>query len=745
MEEPATTILVGEQDPQSSNQNTQLPREPKKFGTFQGVFTPTVLTILGVIMYLREGWVVGNAGLLGAIGIITLATVITLFTSLSMSSITTNIRIKAGGAFSIISQSLGLEAGGAIGIPLYIAQALAVAMYIFGFRDGWLWLFPDHPALLVDIVTFLVIFLVINISTDFAFKIQYVILVIILLSLVSIGMAFIDTPINTEFEWFGTFAGAQEGSGNTGFWLVFAVYFPAVTGIMAGANMSGDLKDPRKSIPVGTLTAVGLSYFVYIALAIVLALIATPEELLSDYNILINKAYWAPIVLAGLLGATFSSALSSLVGAPRILYALGQNNILFWNKKLARTNKKGEPYVALLITTVIVLLALLMRNLNAIAPLLSMFFLITYCMINVVVLVEQSLGQISFRPTLKIPIIIPLLGTLGCLFVMFIINPTVSFISFGLVLAVYVLLVRKQLETEEGDTRSGIFTSVAEWAAKMVTKLPEAGERSWQPNLLIPARDANDVIRSYRAIYNVARPKGSIKILGFVKSREDLRFTRRLKELTEFFSQQGVSASYAPVQSENYQESVITSMQSYKASFFRPNTIFLSLSDNTEHDPDISSVAVKARNYQMGVFLFAPYKKLGLALEKNINLWLDESSLDTPNEYKVENINLALLTSYLLQRNWKGRLRVLCRSTSGTNEEELKEKALRLFNLARITSNLEVHFYSSEDLSNLPGADLHIFSSNAHDLDIEQIRDRSRQLEASCLITIDGGLENALA
>jgi len=126
-----------------------------KFGTFQGVFTPALLTILGVIMYLREGWVVGNAGLLGAIGIISLACIITLFTALSMSSITTNIRIGAGGAFSIISQSLGVEAGGAIGIPLYFSQALAVAMYVFGFREGWNWIFPEHPTLIVDLLTFL--------------------------------------------------------------------------------------------------------------------------------------------------------------------------------------------------------------------------------------------------------------------------------------------------------------------------------------------------------------------------------------------------------------------------------------------------------------------------------------------------------------------------------------------------------------------------------------------------------------
>ena len=115
----------------------------KKFGTFGGVFTPTLLTILGVIMYLRLGWVVGNAGLLGAWLIIIISFLITLTTALSMSSITTNIRIGAGGAYAIISQSLGLEVGGSLGIPRYVSQGLAVTMYIFGFREGWLSIFPD--------------------------------------------------------------------------------------------------------------------------------------------------------------------------------------------------------------------------------------------------------------------------------------------------------------------------------------------------------------------------------------------------------------------------------------------------------------------------------------------------------------------------------------------------------------------------------------------------------------------------
>ncbi|WAC02525.1 hypothetical protein N7U66_02090 [Lacinutrix neustonica] len=108
----------------------------KTFGTFAGVFTPTTLTILGVIMFIRQPWVVGNAGVIGALTILLISVAITFTTALSLSSITTNVRIGTGGAFSIISKSLGLEIGGAIGIPFYIAQALAVAMYVFGFREG---------------------------------------------------------------------------------------------------------------------------------------------------------------------------------------------------------------------------------------------------------------------------------------------------------------------------------------------------------------------------------------------------------------------------------------------------------------------------------------------------------------------------------------------------------------------------------------------------------------------------------
>ena len=286
--------------------------QSNKFGTFSGVFTPTLLTILGVIMFLREGWVVGNAGLVGAWLIILIAVGITALTGLSMSSMTTNIRIGAGGAFSIISQSLGLEVGGAIGIPLYLSQTLAVAMYIFGFRDGWMSIFPNHIPLVVDLLTFAVLFGIAIVSAGLAFRIQYVIMGILVLALISIFATVFTGAMQYQPTLIGSFPGSIEnGFSGTSFWVVFAVFFPAATGIMAGANMSGELKDPRRSIPVGTMAAVGISSIIYVALAYWLARVATPDELVTNYAIMIEKALIPALVLAGLLGATFSSGLSS--------------------------------------------------------------------------------------------------------------------------------------------------------------------------------------------------------------------------------------------------------------------------------------------------------------------------------------------------------------------------------------------------------------------------------------------------
>lgn len=417
-------------------------------------------------MYIRHPWVVGNAGIVGALLIVVVAVAITFSTALSLSSIVTNIRIGSGGAFSLISQSLGLEIGGAIGIPFFFSQAIAVAMYVFGFREGLQSLLDLNPMVL-DMMVFVLVLAIAFISTSFAFKIQYVIMAIIILSIVSIVGGLFVNELNYDFVWFGNYEGSPENNfSGTSFWLVFAVFFPAVTGVMAGANMSGDLKNPRKSIPRGTISAVIITTIVYMAMVFVAALLATPQELLENYNVFIDKAYYTPIVLAGLLGATLSSALGSFVGAPRILLALGEKRILPKSEFLSKTNKKGEPINAMIITAIIVLFGLSLRDLNTIAPLITMFFMITYAMVNIVALIEQTLSLPSFRPTLKIHWMVPLIGAFGSLTVMFIINAAVALASLVLIVFFYFYLVKKKLKSEAGDSRSGLFTALAEWSTK---------------------------------------------------------------------------------------------------------------------------------------------------------------------------------------------------------------------------------------------------------------------------------------
>ena len=736
-------------------------RKVKYFGTFQGVFTPTVLTILGVIMYIRHPWVVGNAGVVGALVIVGISVAITLFTSLSMASMTTNIRIESGGAFSIISQSLGLEIGGSIGIPLYLAQACVVAMYVFGFREGWLWIYPDHNPLIIDAVTFSIIALIAGFSADVAFKIQYVIMAIIFGSLISIvGGAFDSTIELNEINWFGNYQGEPIIDTNTGsilgfkpvtFWTVFAVFFPAVTGIMAGVNMSGELSNPRKNIPAGTLVAVILTGIIYVGLILIASLIATPEELVSDYYIFIDRSVWKPIVLAGLLGATFSSALSSMVGAPRILLALGQKNILPKSKFFAKVGRTGEPNNAIYFSIVVVVFSLMFRDLNAIAPLITMFFLITYAMINVVVLIEQSLALPSYRPMFKINIAIPLLGTAGCLLVMFIINPTISLVALGIVVAFYAMLLNRVLIKTKGDVRSGMFTAIADWATKISNDISPAKEaRAWQPELLVPIESAKEIKGAYRLIYALTYPKGSVKVLGMLLGGEEILLRQYLPKLMNSFKKAKISSSYTLVDGQNFGKTVSISMQALETAFFKPNTIFLKLDQNKfgvqdKYMPIIRET--KKRNW--GLLLLATFESVGLGIEKTINVWLDVIPENWETELNLGNNDLALLAALIIRNNWKARLNIIktLRPESKWSEEDTLRELQQIKVLTRIPKDAEIMVVARtpQMWSQAPLADLNILElPDKEDLDLTRLQEIPKKLRTACLFTLDSNVESAL-
>ncbi len=737
----------------------EVPPQRKTFGTFGGVFTPTLLTILGVIMYLREGWVIGNAGILGGVGIILLAFAITTATALSMSSITTNIRIGAGGAYAIIAQSLGLEIGGALGIPRYISQALAVTLYVFGFRAGWLFIFPNHPELVVDLMVFAVIVAVAYVSAGFAIRIQYVIMVVIAISLASIALAAatgsMQYPLENVGLW-GSFPGDPEtGFRGTTFWVVFAVFFPASTGIMAGANMSGDLKDPRRSIPRGTLAAIAVSLAIYLLLAVWLARSATPDELVNNYNVMIEKAYWGPAVVAGLLGATFSSALASVVGAARILMAMGEHKVLPAGQWISRRTDGGEPRNALLVTAGIIVASIMLRDLNAIAPLVTMFFLVTYAMLNGILLVELRLRLVSFRPALRVPPVVPTLGFGGSVLAMFIIQPTLALVSVCIMVAFYVLLLRRQLDAPFADVRSGLFVSLAEWATAKVARLPGTQVRAWKPSLLVPVTDAGEVRGNYGVLTSIAHPNGTVKLMGVTDDADDqdddLPLQRRLEGLAESFLNDGVhgTATIVRVPGHSFVDGLIAGMQALRGTFFRPNILFLRRGASTSahlDDDALGRVVREAERQGVGTLLWTPHPVTALGQQQRINVWIRSRDPDWKIGWDIGNLDLSILVALKLQRNWDADMRLVMVVDDPAHEADAQAFLEDLVRLARL-HGAEIIVGTGpylDFLSQAPQADVSVFG--IADQPQAAVLDATVQRTgSSCLFVRDSGNESALA
>lgn len=723
----------------------------KKFGTFGGVFTPTLLTILGVIMYLRLGWVVGNAGLLGAWLIILISFLITLCTALSMSAITTNIRIGAGGAYAIVSQALGLEVGGSLGIPRYISQALAVTMYIFGFREGWLGIFPDHNPFLVDLIVFASLFTIAYISANLAIKTQYIIMGIIIISFVSIVIAAYDGSmyhsVSDTLSW-GSFKGSQEnGFSGSSFWIVFAVFFPAATGIMAGANMSGELKDPKKSIPTGTLWAIGVSFLIYMLLAFWISRSASEQELLNNYYVMVDKAYFGPAIIAGILGATFSSALASIVGSSRILFAMGQHNVLPYSKILSGTSANGQPRNAMMVTGLLIFLTLLLRNLNAVAPLVTLFFLITYAMINIVVIIEQRLGLISYRPIFKIHKWVPWFGLISSVFAMFIINPTVSLISIAIVLMVYWYLSRQNLETPFEDVRSGLFVSFAEWAAKHTWGMKQKQQRAWKANLMVPVRDINGLRGTFEFLRNITKPKGSIKLLGIEPFTEHSTLAIQLEDISASFREKGVFSSSTVIHTDQFANGINYSSQALNGAFFRPNIMFLNLQDHDDYENELKPVMKESMRLEIGILLFNLHTTTLLGQRNTINVWVSDRRGNWElGGLDIGNLDLSILVAYKLKLNWKASIRLITVVENPNDAEKAQAFLESLKELARLPQILtEVSVGKFNDyVTKAPSADLNIFGMQ-DTLPYGFIKNMSQKTNSSCLFVKDSGHESILA
>ncbi|MBN1505012.1 MAG: Na-K-Cl cotransporter [Candidatus Eisenbacteria bacterium] len=464
-----------------SSSSSSHARENRKLGTFLGVYTPTILTILGVIMYLRSGWIVGHMGLFRTLVIVVLANSITLITALSFSSAATNARVGVGGAYYIVSRSLGLEIGGAIGLPLFLSQTFSVTLYSYGLAESLRFAWPEVPVQTMTILIVVIVGFLAVLGANLALRVQIPLLLLVAVSLVVLC-------VGALLRGSGHPGSLGVSSGHLGFWPAFAIFFPAVTGVMAGLGLSGDLREPGRSIPLGALLAVGTGFAIYLVVPVLLAMGATPAELREDPLVWTRVAVLGPwLVLPGLWAAIFSSAVGSILGAPRTLQALARDGLAprFLG---TRTGDWRELAPGIGVSLAVAIAAVFLGNLNAVATVVAMFFLTVYGTINIAAAVEALSGDPSWRPRIKAPWFVSLAGGAMCAVTIFLISPLAGVVAILVEVVLWSVLSRRESTTTWGDVRRGMYETLIRWTLIRLAHRPMS-PRNWRPHILVFVSD----------------------------------------------------------------------------------------------------------------------------------------------------------------------------------------------------------------------------------------------------------------
>ncbi|XP_034565852.1 solute carrier family 12 member 2 [Notolabrus celidotus] len=482
-----------------------------KFGWIKGVLVRCMLNIWGVMLFIRMSWIVGQAGIALSCLIVAMATVVTTITGLSTSAIATNGFVRGGGAYYLISRSLGPEFGGSIGLIFAFANAVAVAMYVVGFAETVVELLASVDALMTDeindirIIGTITVILLLGISVagmEWEAKAQIFLLIVLITAIINyfIG-SFIPLKAKEPYGYFGYDSSIMwENMGpnfrKETFFSVFSIFFPAATGILAGANISGDLADPQLAIPRGTLLAILITGIVYLGVAVSTGscIVRDASGSLNDtlssqfmnctdaackfgydfsackstgqceyglhnnFQVMSVVSGFGPIITAGIFSATLSSALASLVSAPKVFQALCKDNIYPGLAMFAKGyGKNNEPLRGYILTFGIALAFILIAQLNIIAPIISNFFLASYALINFSVFHASLANSPGWRPSFKYyNMWVSLAGAILCCVVMFVINWWAALLTNVIVLGLFIYVSYKKPDVNWGSSTQAL-------------------------------------------------------------------------------------------------------------------------------------------------------------------------------------------------------------------------------------------------------------------------------------------------
>lgn len=592
-------------------------KKSEGLGIIKGVFLPNILQMVGVILFMRLSWILGHIGMFQMATIITLSSSLLLITSFSITSIVTNMKIGGGGTYYIISRSLGIEFGSAIGILLCISQITSIALCTSGFSVSLHEFFPQVPLRILELGTLIFLGLISYFSTNAALKAQMLIFFILMISVVSVflggGHLIPESvqPITSQTS--------------LSFWMAFAMFFPATTGIEAGMSFSGDLKKPSRTLPIGTIASVIFAYLMYLNVALFFSRNVSPEILCSHPFIIQYLSEYGFLVILGVWGATLSSALGGILGAPRILQAIAGDKVLpkFLAKGYGPTN---QPRTATIIVFFLALILKMFTDINQLIPILTMACLISYSLQNFLAFFEQLVLNPSWRPSFKTPWIVSLAGCIGCIMAMLMINPGFSFLVIGIVILCCFWFSRKKVKGNWDDLRYSLFSFLAHTAIGRLNTL-EANPKSWRPHILAilnPDIDQNDFIHFAN---DINQRKGFLTFCNsaFNKKKPSTK-KQSLKEIEKVLTVKhpenfGFVHLYS---SENPFNEICQIIKNYGLGPLKPNTILLSYHQLLSKQEELGKLILETYHQNKNTIILKPLFKKNVdnkKYAKQINLW----------------------------------------------------------------------------------------------------------------------------
>ncbi len=556
--------------------------EPAKLGTFGGVFAPSLLTILGLVLFLRLGFVTGNVGLVQMLLILGLATSVSLLTTISLAAIATNLKVRGGGVYFLISRTLGPAFGGAIGIVLYGAMSVSVAFYAIGLGEAVASVVGSDSAGLPRVIAAVTIVGLIGLAwlgADVATRLQYVVMACLALAIIAYFVGVIpdlSTGVLSD--------NLARPSGGDSFWVSFAIFFPAITGFTQGVAMSGDLRTPSRSITLGTLGAIAVSTVVYLAVIVTFAMAVPLADLRADTAIMRKLALTPVLIDLGVVAATLSSAIASMLGAPRTLQRLASDQLV---KPLgpfaAGAGPADNPRRAAILTGVIALATVAIGDLDVVAPVISMFFLASYGMINYATYSEARAASTSFRPTFRLfDWRLSLLGTLACLGAIIAIDPLAGSLAGAAVFGLYRYLRRSVRQVRWADSTRAFHAAEVRSHLREMTAA-DSTSREWRPcTVAFVPRDPERRARLMAMASSFEGGAGFTTIARIVPGRGPV--VRKQAAQVDLELQREIVASGMPVYgrvlvAEDLEAGVAAMLQAHGIGALRPNLALFSWYD----------------------------------------------------------------------------------------------------------------------------------------------------------------------